>query len=75
MERHLAAILAADAVSYSRLMEANEDATLAMLNAFRQLIDERVADHRGRVFGSAGDSVIVEFASPVDAVRCAIEFQ
>jgi adenylate cyclase len=75
MERRLAAILAADAVGYSRLMEANEDATLATLNAFRQFIDERIAAYRGRVFGSAGDSVIAEFASPVDAVRCAVEFQ
>ena len=75
MERRLAAILAADAVGYSRLMEADEEATLATLNASRQIIDERIAEHHGRVFGSAGDSVIAEFASPVDAVRCAVEFQ
>ncbi len=75
MERRLAAILAADVVGYSRLMEADEDATLATLNAFRQFIDERIAEHRGRVFGSAGDSVIAEFASPVEAVRCAVDIQ
>lgn len=75
MERRLAAILAADAVGYSRLMEADEGATLATLNAFRQFIDERITEHRGRVFGGAGDSVIAEFVSPVDAVRCAVEFQ
>ncbi len=75
MERRLSAILAADAVGYSRLMEADEHATLATLSLFRQFIDERIAEHCGRVFGSAGDSVIAEFASPVDAVRCAVEFQ
>ncbi len=75
MERRLSAILAADAVGYSRLMEADEHATLATLSLFRQFIDERIVEHCGRVFGSAGDSVIAEFASPVDAVRCAVEFQ
>ncbi len=75
MERRLAAILAADVVGYSRLMEADEEATLATLNAYREVIDKLVADHRGRVFGSAGDSVIAEFASPVEAVRCAVKIQ
>ncbi len=75
MERRLAAILAADVVGYSRLMEADEEATLATLNAYREVIDRLVVDHHGRVFGSAGDSVIAEFASPVEAVRCAVEFQ
>ncbi len=69
MERRLAAILAADVVGYSRLMEADEEATLATLSAYRRVIDGLVADHRGRVFGSAGDSVIAEFASPVEARR------
>ena len=68
MERRLAAILAADVVGYSRLMEADEEATLATLNAYRKVIDRLLVDHRGRVFGSAGDSVIIaEFASPVEA--------
>lgn len=75
MDRRLAAIFAADAVGYSRLMEANEDATLTTLNSFRQFIGECVSKRRGRVFGSAGDSMIAEFASPVDAVRCAVEVQ
>ncbi len=75
MERRLAAILAADVVGYSRLMEGDEEATLLTLNAYREVIDKLVADHRGRVFGSAGDSVIAEFASPVEAVRCAVEIQ
>ncbi len=74
-QRKLAAILAGDVVEYSRLMEADEDATIETLGAYRQIIDELVADHRGRVFGSAGDSVIAEFASPVEAVRCAVEIQ
>jgi len=75
MERRLAAILAADVVGYSRLMEADEEATLTTLNAYRHVIDGLIVDHRGRVFGSAGDSVIAEFASPVEAVRCAIAIQ
>jgi adenylate cyclase len=75
MERRLAAILAADVVGYSHLMEADEEATLSTLKAYREIIDRRVKNHRGRVFGSAGDSVIVEFASPVEAVRCAVEIQ
>jgi adenylate cyclase len=75
VERHLACILAADVVGYSRLMEADEEATLAALNAHRRFIDDRIADHRGRVFGSAGDSVIAKFVSPVEAVCCAVEIQ
>jgi adenylate cyclase len=75
MERRLAAILAADVVGYSRLMEGDEEATLLTLNAYREVIDRLVAARRGRVFGSAGDSVIAEFVSPVEAVRCAVEIQ
>ena len=75
MERRLAAILAADVVGYSRLMGDDEEATLATLNACREIIDGLIAGHRGRVFGSAGDSVIAEFASPVEAVRCALGMQ
>jgi adenylate cyclase len=75
LERRLAAILAADAVGYSRLMAADEEATLATLTAYRETIDGLVGDHYGRVFGSAGDSVIAEFASPVEAVRCAAHTQ
>ncbi len=75
MERRLAAILAADVVGYSRLMEADEETTVRALNACRRVIDGLVADHRGRVFGSAGDSVVAEFPSPVEAVRCAVDIQ
>ena len=75
VERRLAAILAADVVGYSRLMGEDEEATLRTLKAYRVLIDGLIANHRGRVFGGAGDSVIAEFASPVEAVRCAIGIQ
>jgi adenylate cyclase len=75
MERRLAAILAADVVGYSRLTEADEEATVRALNACRQVIDGLVAEHRGRVFGSAGDSVVAEFRSPIEAVRCAVDIQ
>ena len=75
MERRLAAILAADVVGYSRLMEADEEATARTLSRCREIIEGSVASHHGRVFGSAGDSVIAEFASPVEAVRCAVAIQ
>src|SRR5262245_17331626 len=71
----MAAILAADVVGYSRLMGKDEEATLATLKAHREIIDELIAGHGGRIFGSAGDSVIAEFASPVEAVRSATEIQ
>ena len=74
-ERRLAAILAADVVGYSQLMEADEEATIRTRHAYRNVIDGLVDDHRGRVFGSAGDSVVAEFASPVEAVRCAVDIQ
>ena len=69
VQRRLAAILAADVVGYSRLMDVDEEATLRTLKAHRQIIDGLVTSHSGRVFGSAGDSVIAEFSSPVEAVR------
>ncbi len=75
VQRKLAAILAADVVGYSRLMGEDEEATLATLNSYLSVIDELIRTHDGRVFGSAGDSVIAEFASPVEAVRCATEIQ
>ena len=73
IERRLAAILSADVVGFSWLMEADEESTVQSLRACRKIIDGLVADHRGRLFGS--DSVIVEFASPVEAVGCAVEIQ
>ncbi len=73
--RKLAVILAADVVGYARLMAADEEGTLATLNARRRVIDELIARHHGRIFGTAGDSVIAEFASAVEAVRCAAAIQ
>ncbi len=73
--RKLAAILAADVVGFSKLMGENEDRTLRNLKACRALTDEAIKINHGRVFGSAGDSIIAEFASPVDAVVAATEFQ
>lgn len=75
MERRLAAILAADVVGYARLVGEDEEGTLRTLSTCREVIDGLVASHHGRVFGSAGDSVIAEFASPVEAVRCAVNIQ
>ncbi len=75
VERRLAAILSADVVGYSRLMEADEEATIRALSTCHQNVDELVTSHHGRVFGSAGDSVIAEFASAVDAERCAADIQ
>jgi adenylate cyclase len=75
MERKLVTILAADVAGYSRLMAADEEATLGTLRAYRETIGELVAEHAGRVFGSAGDSLIAEFASPVQAVRTAVAIQ
>ena len=73
--RKLAAILAADVVGFSKLMGEDEDRTLRNLKACRSLTDEAIKLNHGRIFGSAGDSVIAEFASPVDAVVAATEFQ
>ena len=73
VQRRLATILAADVVGYSRLMGEDEEATLTTLKSYREVIDRLIVGHDGRVFGSAGDSVIAEFASPVEAVRSAKE--
>jgi adenylate cyclase len=75
LERRLVAILAADVEGYSRLMHGDEEATMATLSARRALVDELIAQHRGRIANTAGDSVLAEFASVLDAVRCAIEIQ
>jgi adenylate cyclase len=75
LERRLAAILAADVEGYSRLMHGDEEATMATLSARRAVVDELIARHRGRIANTAGDSVLAEFASMLDAVRCAIEIQ
>jgi adenylate cyclase len=76
VERRLAAILAADVAGYSRLMGIDEEGTLAALKAYRRdLIDPKIAEHRGRIVKTTGDGALVEFASAVDAVRCAMEIQ
>ena len=76
VERRLAAILAADVAGYSRLMGVNEEGTLATLKAHRrELFDPKIAEHRGRIVKTTGDGALVEFASAVDAVRCAAEIQ
>jgi TolB-like protein len=76
VERRLAAILAADVAGYSRLIEANEEGTLARLKALRtEVIDRKIADHRGRIVKTTGDGMLVEFASVIDALRCAVEVQ
>jgi TolB-like protein/class 3 adenylate cyclase/Tfp pilus assembly protein PilF len=75
-QRRLAAIVAADVVGYSRLMGRDESGTLAALKALRrELVDPRIADHHGRLVKTTGDGLLVEFASVVDAVRCALELQ
>jgi adenylate cyclase len=76
VERRLAAVLAADVAGYSRLMGLDEEGTLARLKAVRKaLVDPTIAVHRGRIVKTTGDGMLVEFASAVDAVRCAIEVQ
>ncbi len=75
MQRKLAVILAADVAGYSRLMAENEEATRATLTAYRAAIGEIIAEHDGRIFGTSGDSVICDFASPVQAVRAAVAIQ
>ena len=75
-ERKLAAILAADVVGYSRLVGDDEAGTIARLRALRQdLIEPLIAEHRGRVVKLMGDGALVEFASAVDAVECAVALQ
>jgi TolB-like protein/tetratricopeptide (TPR) repeat protein len=75
ISRRLAAILAADVAGYSRLMAVDEEATLRTWDAYRRTISDLVSEHAGRIFGSAGDSVIAEFSSPVQAVRAAVAIQ
>ena len=76
MERRLAAILVADMVGYSRLMEADEAGTIARQKAHRaELIDPKFAEHHGRIVKTTGDGLLVEFTSAVDAVLCAVAVQ
>jgi TolB-like protein len=75
VERKLAAIFAADIAGYSRLMGADEAGTVARLKASRAIIDRLIAANRGRIFNTAGDSVVADFASAVDALQCAVAVQ
>jgi len=75
VKRKLAAILSADVKGYSRLMGEDEEGTLRTLNAYQEVMEELIQQYRGRVVGTAGDSVLAEFASVVDAVECAVEIQ
>ena len=76
VQRRLTAILAADVAGYSRLMGADEEGTLAQLKAHRRaLFDPKITEHRGRIVKTTGDGMLVEFASVVDALRCAVEVQ
>ena len=75
MERKLAAIFSTDVAGYSRLMGDDEEATIRTLSAYRTVISSLIQHHRGRVVDSPGDNLLAEFASVVDAVRCAVEIQ
>src|SRR5262249_55903762 len=76
VQRRLTAILAVDVAGYLRLMSADEEGTLARLKAHRRaLVDPKIAEHRGRIVKTTGDGMLVEFASVVDALRCAVEVQ
>jgi adenylate cyclase len=76
VERRLAAILAADVAGYSRLMGEDEAGTLSRLRSHRrELIDPKIAEHKGRIVKTTGDGLLVEFPSVVEAVACAVEFQ
>src|ERR1700751_732478 len=75
VERKLAVIFAADVAEYSRLMGLDEVGTLRTLQAYRAILDRLIGAHHGRIFNPAVDSVMADFASPVDAVECAIEVQ
>jgi TolB-like protein/class 3 adenylate cyclase/Flp pilus assembly protein TadD len=75
IKRRLAAILAADVVGYSRLMAADEEGTVVVLDAYRRTISDLVREHEGRIFGSAGDGLMAEFSSAVQAVRAAVAIQ
>ena len=75
MERKLSTIFASDVVGYSKMMGNNEEKTLEILGERREVIDSAITDYNGIIFGSAGDSVIAEFGSPVKATECAVQIQ
>src|ERR1700755_2266807 len=76
VQRRLAAILAADIAGYSRLMGGDEEGTLAQLKAHRHAqLDPKIREYQGRIVKTTGDGLLAEFASVVDALRCAVEIQ
>ena len=75
MKRKIAAIFAADIAGYSRLVAEDEEETLRRLASYRQVTDDFIAKGGGRIFNTAGDAVLAEFPSAVEAVRCAIDIQ
>ena len=75
LQRKLTAILNADVEGYSRLIQANEEATIRTLTAFREAMATLIQKYRGRVVDSPGDNLLAEFISVVDAVQCAVEIQ
>src|SRR5271167_2506958 len=75
LERKLATILSADVAAYSRLMAEDEEQTLQTFRAHKEVFEKLVQLHRGRVFNTAGDAILAEFGSAVEAVRCATEIQ
>ena len=75
MERRLAAILAADVQGYSHLTELNEEASTATVCSYCAVVKKAISEHRGHIFSSAGDGVVAEFPSVVEAIRCGVEIQ
>ena len=75
LERKLVAILAADVASYSRMMEIDEEGTLATLSDFRVVTDRLISQHEGRICGTASDSILAAFGSALAAVQCAVNIQ
>jgi formylglycine-generating enzyme required for sulfatase activity/class 3 adenylate cyclase len=75
IKRKLATIMVADIVGFSRLTANDEDWTIRSLGEFRRIVDQIIERHDGRIFNTGGDSVLAEFASPVEAVRCAVDYQ
>src|SRR2546425_3156111 len=75
IERRLATIMMADVAGYSRMMGEDEEGTVAVLRGHREIFDALLKAHRGRVFNTAGDAILAEFPSAVEAVRCATEIQ
>src|ERR1700732_3587871 len=75
LDRRLATILMADVVGYSKMMGEDEERTIEILRGHREIFDEMLKVHRGRIFNTAGDAILAEFPSAVDAVRCAIDIQ